>query len=344
LMFLVLDPLAPPGLQGATPRYVIFVIPYFIFLIAIGAQAWKPLRPALIIVSLVGLYFLANPTWSYGGGDFTDWPRYMKIAVKQPQQTCVITDGRAQGSVIRYSPVGTKLALMGKAEDCSGFSRIVLVSDDFRLFQVRYLDLIGESLSRDYTLVSNVTLFPAQITIYEKRPAQSIQFVPSRLDLPEQDLRFPIVLPERGWQIDGFTRLDNQKTSVTIPLNMENVGTLWALSNYRTENLPKPGTSVFNLHFTGRPGNANVEMTLRAGVETADWGGYCTSCVSVYEWTKYLHLLGSYAYPGAYSQYQAHIWGVPFNALIQSQFTSITITYLLPNGTGYFYGFFPYLR
>lgn len=340
LMFLVLDPLAPPGLQGAAPRYVIFVIPYFLLLLALGAQMWTPLKPALIMASLVGLYFLAAPSWSYGGSDFTDWPRYLREAVENPQQTCVITDGRAQGPVARYIPTGTRIAGTGEGTDCLGFSRIILVSDDFRLFQVRYFDGMADSISRDYALVSNATLFPAQITVYEKASAEPPQFVPSRMDLPEQDLRFPIVIPERGWQIDGFVRLDDKTPVKAIPFAPEDTENLWILTNYRVEDRPEPGTPVFSLHFSAGPESQDSEVTLRAGEETATWEGYCNSCVSMYEWTKSLHLLGSFAYPGAYRQYPAHIWGFPLN-LASQKFESVTITYLLPNGTGYFWGIYP---
>ena len=339
LLFWVLDPLAPPGLQGGAPRYIIFVTPYFLLVLALGAQAWKPLKPALIMANLIGLYFLAMPIWSYGSGDFTDWGLYLKKAVIQPQQTCIITDGRGQAPIIRYSPVGVKVELMDKSADCLGFSRIVLVSNDFRLIQVRDFDRIGKNISNEYTLLSNTTFFPAQITLYEKKPAQSLEFSPSRMDLPEQDLHFPITIPKRKWQINGFVRLDNTTPSVTLLSNMEDVGNLWILTNYRAENLPKRGTPTFALRFTAADGSKEVEIILHEGEETASWDGQCNSCASVYEWTKSLHLLGNYAYPGAYSQYQAHIWGYPLN-LPSQKFKSLTITYLLSDSTGYFWGIY----
>ncbi len=318
VMFLVLDPLAPPGLQGAAPRYLIFVLPYFLLLLALGAQIWLPLKPALLIVSLAGMYFLARPHWSYGGGDVMNWPRELGKTLGDPGQTCVITDGRAQAPVMRYVPAGTKVALMGTAADCLEFSRIVLVSNDFRLFQVRYFDEMARGLSKNYALVSNMTLFPAQITVYEKARADSPQFVPSRLDLPEQDLHFPIFLPAHKWQINGFARLDDKTPFVTIPLASEDLTKLWILTNYRAERLPQAGTPMFSLHFSAAPEHEGAEVILHTGEETASWDGSCNACVSVYTWTKFLHLLGSYAYPGAYQQYQAHVWGFPLNLADQN--------------------------
>ena len=343
LLFLVLDPLAPPALQGAAPRYVIFVIPYLLLLLALGAEAWRPLMSALVFICLTGLFFLAFPAWSYGGDDFMNWPTYLKAAVPQPRQTCIITDGRAQAAVTRYAPFGTKLALMGKVSDCLGFSRIVFVSDDFRLSQVRYMDTMEAGINNDYSLISNVTLFPAQITVYDKEPAQSIpsQFVPSRLDLPEQDLRLPVYIPAHGWQINGFARLDDATPIVTVPLNTENAESLWLLTDFRSENASPSGTPVFSLRFNGTSGHDVMDLVLHAGQETADWAGTCDSCAPIYEWTKSLQLLGSYAYPGAHSQYQAHIWGRQLTNLDGQKFDSVTVKYLLPDGTGYFWGIYP---
>jgi hypothetical protein len=308
--------------------------------LALGAQVWKPLQPSLIILNLVGLYFLAAPTWSYGGSDYMDWQKYLREAVVNPQQTCVITDGRAYDPVTRYVPVGTKVASSGEALDCLGFSRIVLASNDYRLFQVRFFDEMEEAIHKHYQLVSNRTVFPAQITTYEKTSVQLFQFAPSRLDLPEQDLLFPLFVEHSGSQINGFARLDAETPQLTMALENNNSGDFLILTNYRVENTPKPGTPVFQIHFQAKPDYEDVDILLRAGEETAGWDGTCKSCMSVYEWTKRLHLLGSYAYPGAYRQYQAHVWGFPVN-LAHQKFESVTITYLPTEGTGYFWGIYP---
>lgn len=339
LMFLVLDPLAPPGLQGSAPRYLIFVVPYFLFLLALGAGAWKPLVPALILVNLVGLYFLAAPAWSYGGTDFVDWRRLLAKAVPLPGQTCVITDGRSNGPVSRYILAGTKIG--AEEADCNGFPRIVLVSNDHRLAQVRYLDEMAGRLAAEYGLVSNTTLFPAQVTVYGQGTGLPSP-APFRLDLPEQDLRFPILVPQRGWQIQGFVRLDGQTPVAQLPLSAGDADKGWVLTNYRSDSVLPNGTPVFHLQFTAEPGNEDREIVLRSGMETSAWDGGCSACLSVYQWTKRIHLLGTSSYPGAYRQYPAHIWGFSFtDASPLNRFTSVTVTFLLPDGTGYFYGIFP---
>ncbi len=340
LLFLLLDPLAPPGLQGAAPRYVIFVIPYFLLLVAYGAQAWKPLKPALIIINLVGLYFLARPLWSYGGGDFTNWPLFLNDAVIQPKQTCIVTDGRAQDPVNRYAPLGAKI-VRDNAQECLGFPEIVLVSNDYRLSFVKNFDEMAKNISMNYTLVSNETLFPEQETVYEKILPERFQIPPGRLDLPEQDLRFPINIPGRGWQLNGFVRLDSQTPSVILFFPNGDFGNLLVLTNYRVDNDPPQGTPIFSLDFKNPGGNNLSQVIFSAGNQTGSWQGSCSSCISIYSWTKLFALLGSYYYPGAYQQYQAHIWGSSINLSSPYQFSSITITYLFSRGTGYFWGLFP---
>jgi hypothetical protein len=339
LMFVILDPLAPPGLQGAAPRYLIYVIPYSLLLLGWGAQLWRPIKPFLIMTSVVGLYFLAMPSWSYGGSDFVDWPRSLKEVVLNPRETCVITDGRAYGPVTRYLPAGATLAQTGEVEECLGYPRIVLASNDFRIWQVRHFDEMSEQLRQEYRLVSNTALFPAQITVYEKTPSKTFQLIPSRLDLPEQDIRFPVTVPERGWHIQGFTRLDSETPVLATTPALNEAGRLWILTNFRSESQVERGAPVFRVHLKAA-GNEDVQVFLHAGEETASWQGSCNSCESMYEWTKFLHLLGASSYSGAYRQHQAHVWGFPLD-LASPDIQSITISYLLPDGTGYFWGIYP---
>ncbi len=96
------------------------------------------------------------------------------------------------------------------------------------------------------------------------------------------------------------------------------------------------------MEYTLNPGIEKREMTLHSGMETAAWDGECDLCVPVYKWKKLLHLVGSSSYPGAYRQYSAYIWGFQLPDGISSEhITSMKVTYLLPDGVGYFYGVYP---
>jgi hypothetical protein len=341
-LYLVLDPLAPPSLQGAAPRYLIYILPYFLYVAALGAGYWKPFVPVLILVSLAGLYFLAKPVWSNGSSDLVNWQRILADAAPLRDRACILTDGRGYEPVKRYAPAGIKITRDEK--DCAGFSRVVLVSDDYRLAQVRYLDQISNELAEAYSLVSNTTVFPAQVTVYDRTPQSDSSLIPSRLDLPEQDLHFPLLISGNKKEIQGFIRLDAQSPKLNIPLSHTLSSNLWALTNFRTESALPKGTPVFRLEYGTGQESKRKEIILRSGMETAAWEGSCDFCVEVYQWTKLLHLVGSTSYPGAYRQYTAHIWGIRLaDAPPGESVNSMTITYLLPEGTGYFYGIYPEL-
>jgi hypothetical protein len=286
---------------------------------------------------LICLYFLAKPVWSFDSSNLVNWSQILKDAVSQPAQTCVITDGRAQDPVARYIPAGTKVAYQGKVADCSGYARIVLVSNDFRLSIVRYFDGMSDQLSSNYKVVSNTTLFPAQVTVYQQTTVPTFQLIPSRLDLPEQDLRFPIPVLAKNWTIDGFMRLDDQRPSVemTPPENM--YGQWFLLTNYRSDTHVTQDTPIFSLKYINAAGDSQ-EIILSEGRDTSTWNGNCGRCLDVASWTKLVSLVGAYYYPGAYNQFQVHIWGVEIN--LKGPVTSLQISYLLPDGTGYFWGIF----
>ena len=290
LMFLFLDPLAPPDLQGAAPRYVIFVLPFLILLLAFGAQSKKWIRSLIILISLGGLIYLAFPSWSYGGIDFMNWPYFLNNAIRKPQQTCVIYDGRSVWSIRRYLSPGYKIT--SNLDDCSNYQNIAIITNDFHLDRTRSFDLFGEQISNDYILSSNMALFPAQITVFEKSSNGNLDnILPSHMDIPEQDLRFPIQIPGRNWQLDGFTRLDQLKQSTEIPLNLVS-NTIWVLSNYYIDASVPFGTPVFSLEFTTTSGKKEV-ITIKTGVDTSSWTGTCTECSSIYKWSKLIHFVGS---------------------------------------------------
>lgn len=335
LMYLVLDPLAPPSLQGAAPRYLIFVVPFLLLLLAHGAETWQPLKPALLLVSLAGMYCLIFPSWSYGGSDLINWQRLLQQAIPAPEKTCIITDGRAQAPVTRYAPREAYAAYQGKLADCQGYDTIVLVSNDYRLDMVRYFDDMSVELQKGYRLVSNITQFPAQVTVYTKGVTANDTPPPARLDLPEQDLQFPLQPTLLHQPLTGFARLDQARRSLTLSARGTAPRAVWIVTNYFAGGQQLPtGEPIFQVSLNNQPA-----FILHAGEETAAWDGACQNCVDVYHWTKRAHLVGSYYYPGAYRQHQAHIWGyaLPGTPAVES----VTISFLPTQGNGYFYGIFP---
>lgn len=337
MLYLVLDPIAPPGLQGAGPRYVIYTIPFLILVITKGLQS-KWMFWGMMIITFIGIGFLAFPNWSYGQGDLMNWPKNLHATINNPQDTCVVVDGRSKDSVMRYAPPGTTITQ--DINKCIGFNKILFVTFDFRLNMIRYFDQFESQIQNEYALQTNITLFPAQISVFESSPSGNInKILPSRLDLPEQDLVFPIQIPDRNWQIDGFVRLDQENPSTEISLDSLK-GDFWLLSNYRsTTNVPV-NTPVFSVQFTQADGTQESGL-IESGIETSTWSSSCTACTPIYHWKKLVHLVGTgFGYDGAYDTYLSTIWGMKYQPKL-SNIKTIKITYLLKSGTGYFFGVFP---
>lgn len=336
-LFLVLDPIAPPGLQGAGPRYVIYTIPFLILIITKGIKS-KWMYWGMMIFAFIGIWFLAFPKWSYGQGDLMNWPKELNATINNPQGTCVVVDGRSKDSLLRYAPAGTTISQ--DINGCSGFQKILFVTFDFRLNMIRYFDQFESQLQNTYALQTNMTLFPAQISVFESSLNGNInKILPSRLDLPEQDLIFPIRIPNREWQIDGFVRLDQETPSTEILVDQLK-GDLWLLSNYRlTTNIPL-GTPVFSVLFTHLDGTQESTV-IESGIETSSWSDSCTACTPIYHWKKLIHMVGTgYGYDDAYDTYLSTIWGMKYKPGLDN-INKIKITYLLKSGTGYFFGVFP---
>jgi hypothetical protein len=335
-LYLILDPLAPPALQGAAPRYAIFVLPIFWAVLALGAAASKLLRLGLAATQVAAMAFFLFPIWSYGGSDLANWPAYLRETVVTPNQTCIVVDGRGRAPVERYAPTGVTIA--GQLTPCIGYERILLISNDYRLPMIRSFDRMSLSLAHDYDLVTNIVQFPAQVTVYQRSADGLLHVPPARLDLPEQDLVLPIRTPTHGWMLQGFARLD--ATTPSLDLRVVAPGATYLLANYRDAARPIPqGTPSLSLRWYG-PDGQTQETILHAGVELGAWDGACGTCMPAASWTKRLALVGGHSFPDAYRQYNATIWA---QRLVLPPWPAerVTLTSLLDGGTIYVWGIYP---
>jgi hypothetical protein len=338
---LVAGPLAPPGAPGTAPRHVIFILPAFLIALGVGMAGYRSLQVGVFGAQLAGLFCLVVPTWSDEPVDLMDWRGQLTRSIEDPGQTCVVVDGRAAERVARYCPAGVRIEHAEEALPDGGRlpGRILLASNDHRLELTRPLDTFAESLDKEYQLVTTFSVFPAQITVYERgRPGGLVDFYPSRLDLPEQDLRLPLRAERERWALPGFMRLDSERPEVALGARVP-PGRVTVASNYRSAEPFPEGTPVARLLFETEDGNYQ-EFVLRSGEETAAWGARAPRCQPLASWTKRVHLLGTKQYPGAYEQYTAHIWGTA-SPLLTGGATRLRVQSLLPGGTFYFWGVFP---
>jgi len=337
-MYLIFDPLAPPTLQGAAPRYLIFVWPFFFLVLALGSEASSVRWFSLVTGQLLVLGLFLFPTWSYAGSDLIDWPSYLDTTINESRRTCLVIDGRSRGPVERYAPDGVRV--VSDLDACLGYDRVLLISSHYRLSMVRHFDGWAARLAaQGYALVTNITQFPAQITVYQRSPKPGFQVPPARLGLPEQDLRLPMPAETLDWQLLGFMRLDPQAPSYRGAVSLLAEKGVYLVSNYRVAKPIPRGTPVLSLTWLGASGQRE-EIVLRAGIETAAWDGMCEICERIATWPKRLHLVGAQAYPGAYRHYRATIWGTS-TVLPSWPVQEIKVVSLLSEGTVYFWGVYP---
>ncbi len=334
-MYFLLDPLAPPSLQGAAARYVIYALPFYLLVIVLGAMTRRWLLILVWLVSLGGLASLWLSPWSYGQGDLVNWPDLLKQAIPAPTQTCLVVDGRGRAPAERYAPAGVRLE--SDLDPCLDYERLVVITADYRLSQVRGFDGFAGRLAADYDLAASFSQFPAQLTAYQRRSSGLTRLPPGRLDLPEQDLRLPLHAANADLELAGFVRLDHVTPVYEGPLAVDAPAVV--LSNFRSLTPVPPGTPVASITWLGAAGQQQ-ETLLRAGQETAAWDGVCSSCLPAASWTKRLHLVGAQGYPGAYRHYQATVWAAPID-LPSWPIQSIRATSLLPEATVYLWGIYP---
>jgi hypothetical protein len=334
-VFSILDPLAPSTLQGAAPRYAIYALPILLTLIGLGAHRRPWMTFGMLVAELAGLACLFWPAWS-ADSDLMNWAVHLRRSASTAQPVCILTDWRALAPVERYAPQGSRIFPGGERPELASCPSVVLASNDYRLNRIRWLDATADSMQSGYKLVSNTSVFPAQVSLYERSGGQNT-FAPSRLGLPEQDLRTPFKGLMNPGTIQGFLRLDYAAPSRAVPLPPA-TSPFWIASNFRTDHILARGTPVMAVRFYGQDGQTE-QIILRAGFETAAWDGLCLYCKPMGGWSKRMHILGAESYPGAYRQYAATIWGTLSKPLTIPA-SSAEVSLLLDQGTAYFFGFY----
>jgi hypothetical protein len=341
-VFLVAEPLAPPDAFGAAPRHVLFVLPAFLIVLGVGAANTRWLRTGLLTTQVVAVGCLLWPVWSDEPVDLVDWKAHLRQVISVPEETCVIVDGRAGERVRRYVPPGVTIlpadATLVKDKDLP--KRIVLISLDHRAEITRTTETLERSLTNGYRLLTNRTLFPAQIAVYDRTSSASgLRFVPSRLELPEQDLHLPLLTRPGNMSLPGFMRLDKDQPEVKLDGCLREGESYLMASNFRSKSPVPQGTPVARLVFQ-YPEGRHQEVVLRAGDETDAWNAVRGKCRPLASWTKRAHLVGRMSYPGAYRQHEAVVWGKALPPLVEDA-SQVCVYSLLSEGTFYFWGLLP---
>ncbi len=325
LLYVVFDPLSPPTLQGAGPRYLIFLIPFFYLAIIAGAQrkqfSW--LIGLLLLVNLGGLWSYWFGDWAYTD-DRVNWRDIARWASAYVvPDTLVLLDGQSYELAEFYFPrEWEKATLSDRIPDAP---RAVFISYNWhagaraettralRALEVRYEPRAARAQYPFFGFILDRTLTPGSYTV----GADGQVNLPNEFyGIEYQDLHLPFSaqVNQRALNVTGafgLPRFDGASAE-TIPLAQPTRARHIILLSHLidAENI-RDGTVVASLKIIGEDERTR-ETPLRVGYETGVWDAAC-ACRAVYTWRKRAALVGLQGYPGAWREFDAAIFASELN-------------------------------
>lgn len=331
LMFLVLDPLAQVGLQGAAPRYLIFLLPVFCLVLAHGAQKrmgnWL-LVPALA-VNLLSLGQFYYGDWAYTD-DRVDWHEVTRfVAGHATPDTLVLVDGRASGNAGYYFPGDWKqqnnwgyVEAPARVAELGERSRLIWVSGDYRQAMRKvYSELLGRIEER-FALSDAWVRYPVFVMVYDRKNDAEGNAVDPRtgqIDTPAelyglefQDVKLPIQVEGEAGELSlrGAFSVDAGSPARTLEIrNATPARTIRLVSTVTNAGGVPVGAPIALLAVTYADGRQQTKP-LRLGTEVAAWNGSCEAngCRPVVNWLKRAALAGTERYPESWQAFQAFIF------------------------------------
>ncbi len=325
LLYLVFDPLSPPSLQGAAPRYLIFLLPLFYLVLAAGTRGkWSQfLIVPLLLVNFGSLAQYWYGDWAYTD-DLIDWRAVTQWTGRQmTPDTVLLLDGRSQGQADYYFPSEWNRQNMPSPETAASqglgnHSRVILFSDDFHAEARQQTTAVMNQLLNRYDQTAAWVQYPLFVYVYDLKPGApgtSVVDAHGNVHLPAeiyglefQDLRLPISLNVNGHIVEsmgafGLPGLGKEMTRTLVLQPSTTTRTIWLISNVIDAHLTA-GTPVATLHVIGTDGSTQT-IPLRAGFETSAWDSPCQpgACAPAYAWRKRLALVGSESYPGSWQEF-----------------------------------------
>jgi uncharacterized membrane protein len=329
LLFLVLDSLTPVTFAGAAPRYLIFLIPVFYFLAGWGIADFRRAEFVLIpfvLVNLLAVNAIWSRTWSYSD-DLVDWRVVSKqLAGFATEDTVFIVEGRAFGNFEHHSSSEWHSTSFWDAEQSakSGIlprnSRIILISENDQTETRVQLSKFLAQLASTYKVTDGWVQYPLFVYILDRKkiPADTfgldaatgtIQLPVEFYGLEFQDLRLPQVgsvqVPMRI--VGQFSLLP--ESIKRLPLDEPVYARqLFLVSTVTDANDMPLDTPVAQLRILFADGHWQT-MPLRIGRETCAWNKSFGDCIPVLSWHKRVALVGARAYPEAWQDFQAMLYG-----------------------------------
>lgn len=337
LLYLVFDPLAPPTLQGAAPRYLIFLLPIFYLVVAAGTLFAKTrwLIVPLLLVNFAGLALYWQGDWSYTD-DLVDWRQVGQNVEQQwSAQTDVVADGRAYALARRYVPAHIPVLEFFNYTPRAETERILLLTNDFHAERRADADAFLENIRGDFELTETWNQYPTFLFVLNRRAAPQNNFtvdaqtgrvetMPELYGLEFQDARLPLNATVNGNSIalPGPFVLDAKSRAFSLAQPTQ-AQTLWLLS--QVVGASANGVQMATLRIYFDDGSEQI-APIRLGQETGAWNGTCGGqCAAVASWRKRAALLGTSAYPDSWREFDAQVFGAPITLNANARVTRIEL-------------------
>jgi Dolichyl-phosphate-mannose-protein mannosyltransferase len=358
VVYLILDPLSKPGLEGAAPRYLIFLLPLFYLVLAAGTRGKHStfLIVPLLLINAGGLVSYWYGDWAYTD-DLINWRSVTAwVGNYVTPQSLVLLDGRSQQTAIYYFPPswhtendwGYESA--GDITPLQKFPRLILLSDDFNPDPRTLTGALIQEIEKSYSRTAAWSQYPLFVYVFDRQPSDVGTYhvdpatgnvtIPVQIyGLEFQDLRLPIPASAAGrpLQLGGAFALPGprQELAQTIPLDQSfQAGRVVLLSNVTGASQLLTGTQIATLKVTKDDGSSRI-FPIRIGYETSAWNVPCAvgGCQPVYTWRKRLALLGAASYPGSWSEFDASIFAGQFALEPPSRVRSLELDRIASTGT-----------
>lgn len=329
LLFLVLDSLTPITFAEAAPRYLIFLIPVFYFLAGWGIADFHRAEFVLIpfvLVNLLAVNAIWSQTWSYSD-DLVDWRAVSKqLAGVATQDSLFIVEGRAFGNFERNArPEWRTTSFWDTAQSTKRGAlprndRIILISENDQSETRAQLSEFLVQLGSAYDITDGMVQYPLFVYILDRKtsPADTFALDPAtgtfRLPVEFYGLEFQdLRLPQVG-SVQAPVRIIGQfslppGSIKRLPLDEPVYAKQLLLVSTVTDanNMPLD-TPIAQLHILFADGHWQ-SVPLRIGHETCAWNKSFGDCVPVLSWHKRVALVGARAYPEAWQDFQAMLYG-----------------------------------
>lgn len=355
LMYLVFDPLAPPQLQGAAPRYLIFLLPLFYLAVAMGARArFQWLAILLLFVNLGSLGFYWFGDWAYTD-DLVNWRGVIRWVEPQvTPRTGFVFDGQAEQPAEFYFPADWSrhaLPLISDAVDISAannYSRLIIFSYNWHP-EARVANTAAIlALTQNRVLVNTLGQYPLFVFVYDHSDSVQVDARSGAVPLPSeiyglefQDIHLPLAVNLNGKSIPvlgafGLPALDGNRSRAFTLDSPAPARRVWLLSNFIGANLPE-GTVIAQMNIVSD--SARESVPIRVGSDTAAWSQICAApCSRAYMWRKRFALLGNERYPEAWQEFDAAIFAAPITLGHSAPIRSLELLRVDSRGTFYVWG------